>query len=141
MLRTEIIKWIDKTFGAHRPGDRLELTDKITDELRPPDKGNGVFRIEEITFAFQRKKNEPREVGEKAVRGWKADLDKMTGNSVQRFHFGNEQLYSKASPLDIHEGAAPDQLVTGKSTLLRVQIYRENIVAVTGKIPKKHPNH
>jgi len=131
MLKTEIIKWIMRTFGKSRPGDHFEMVDKITDKL----KGNLKVRIQELNFVFQRTKTEPHEINEKDIRSWKAKLDKITGNSIRKFQVGNENLYSKASDIDIHDGAAPDQLVVGKSLLLTVNIFHESLVDVTQRIP------
>jgi len=136
MLKKDIIKWIIKTFGQNRPGDHFEMTDKITDKM----KGNNKVRIEELNFVFQRKKSDPGEVNEKVIRSWKADLDKMTGNSIRQFQVGSEQIYSKATPVDIHDGAAPDQLVIGKSILLSVQIFHEILIDVIQRIPNERRN-
>ena len=131
MLKAEIIEWIMRTFGKSRPGDYFEMTDTITDKLE----GNIKARIQELNFVFQRTKNEPHEVTEKDIRSWKAKLDKITGNSIRKFQVGSENLYSKASALDIHEGAAPDQLVVGKSLMLTVNIFHKSLIDVTQRIP------
>lgn len=133
MLKKDIVKWIVRTFGKDRPGDVFQMVDSITDKME----GNSKVRIQELNFTFQRTKNEPHEISEKIIRSWKGDLDKMTGNSIRKFQVGSEQLYSKATPLDIHDGALPDQLVTGKSLLLTVNIFHKSLIDAIQRIPNQ----
>jgi len=122
MLREKIIEWIGKTFGSHRAGDRFEMSSNIS-ELS---KQGAKVRIEELNFVFQRRKTD---FSEKDVNKWKKELDGLTGNSLRSFHFENGELFGLPSKNDIAKGAREGELVTGRSSLLSVGIYKESFIA------------
>lgn len=130
MLREKIVEWIGKTFGKHRAGDRFEMSSKIAELSK-----NGMkIRVEELNFVFQRRKTD---ISEKEVKNWKKELDELTGNSLRGFHFENGELIGMASGEDIEKGAQAGELVTGRSSLLSVGIYKEDFIAKEVLFPHK----
>lgn len=133
MLKNEIVKWIEKTFGKTQHRDQFEMTSKASEIIKQGKK----FKIEELNFVFQRIKND---ASEKDVKKWKEELMEITNNSLRVFHFGNEELYSIASNEDIKEGVNPGDLVKGKSALLNVQIFKETFLHAALLIPNSRRN-
>ena len=123
MLREKIMEWIGKTFGKPRHGDRLEMTSKLSEVN---DEKGALVQIEEIGLIFHRIKNSS---SEKDVNKWKKELDEITGDAVQNFHSGNEELWGIAGEGDIQRGAAKGSLVRGTGILLTVRIHKKTFVA------------
>jgi len=130
MLREKVIEWVGKTFGKHKPGDRFELSSKITEKS-----DQGIkFRIEELNFVFQRRKSE---VSEKEVTRWKQELEEISSTSLRGFHFENGDLFGLATAEDVARGALQGSIVTGRSFLLSVGIFKKEFIAKDVLFPGK----
>lgn len=130
MLKEKIVKWIGDTFGDPQHGDLLEMTCKASDAS----KGQAKIFVEEISFVFQRRNNNP---SEDEVKKWKKELDEITGNNLRNFHFGNQDLYAIANEVDIKRGTLEGELVRGRATILTVQIHKENFISHSILFPSK----
>jgi len=128
MLREKIMEWIGKTFGKPKHGDLFEFTYKVAEISK---QGNKVL-IEEMSFVFQRRQDDP---GENTIKKWKRELEDITGTSLRAFHFGSEDLYGLATKADVKRGASAGDIVKGKMTMLNVGIFKEKIVAAELLIP------
>lgn len=128
MLKVKITEWIEKTFGKPKHGDLFEFTYKAAEIS---EKGNKVL-IEEMSFVFQRRQDDP---GENTIKKWKRELEELTGTSLRAFQFGSEDLYGLATNADVKRGATAGDIVTGKMTMLNVGIFKKKIVAAELLIP------
>lgn len=133
MLKTEIVKWIVKTFGKSQAGDRFEMACKISNISKD---GNTV-QIEEMSFVFQRRQNDP---GEKEVKKWKRELEDITGTKLIAFIFRSGDLYGLADDVAVKKGAEPGDLMKTRTTMLNVGIFKEKIIAAELLIPSFRRN-
>ena len=133
MLREEVVEWISKTFGKSQGGDRFEMACKISEISK---KGNKV-QIEELSFVFQRKQNDP---GEKEVKKWKRELADIINTKLIAFNFRCGDFYVLADEVAVQKGAEPGDLIKTKTTMLNVGLCREKILNVELLIPSFRRN-
>lgn len=127
LLKTKIFEWVEKTFGKPQHGDRVELTDHVTEK---EDKQVGLkFRITEIGFIVQRRGYEEKEVNEAKIKKWKEELDEISGNSIIMFHCGDEKMMACNKETNwLFEEM--------RSLLLSVKIFKKEQSGVSLIIPK-----
>lgn len=133
MLKEEIVKWIGDTFGKPQKNDMLQLDCKMSEGSNQ----GRIFEIEEISFVFQRRR---QEVGREEIEKWRKELDEITENSLRVFHVGCEDLYGIASKQDIQEGALEGELVVGKAMMMNVEIFKKKFIANTVVFPGRNLN-
>lgn len=130
MLREEIVKWIGKTFGKPRKNDMFQMDCKIAEGSNQ----GRIFKIEEISFVFQRR---DQEVTAEEIKKWREELNEITGNSLRTFHVGDENLYGTATKQDIQDGAMEGELVIGKAMMMNVVIFKKRFIANSIVFPGK----
>lgn len=113
------MKWIQKTFGRQRHGDRMEFVEVISEKTNA---AAGIkYLIMEINLVFQRVDYEPGEVAVEKIAKWKAEIDGISEHGIVKFFTGD----MKNLNLDQNE------LKGGRSFLLQVNIFHKEKIGVT----------
>jgi len=134
MLKEDIIKWVEKTFGKPKHGDNFEMISKISEGR----KQGAIYLIEELNFVFQRREND---ITEKEIKIWKQELDDLSGKSLIAFNFANNEVHAIANDEDIKKGAREGELIKGRGTMLNVRIFKKTFIANAIVFPSKINSH
>lgn len=125
-MKTELIKWMEKTFGKQRHGDRVELVEIISEKVDP--KAGIKYLITEINLVIQRVNYEPSDVTTEKIAKWRVEIDEISGQGIVKFFSGDmKNLNLNAKPGIMHR----NELEAGKSFLLQVNIFNKRKIGVT----------